>query len=452
MFSNPLIIMSLTGSAVFLLYLLAYPLEKKYFSLKWRYRLLKIAVVFYLLPLPWFKYQIIEAVSFFFPKFREWGNPVEIINMKYSYSISPDLIQFTSDFRRLLLVALVMVCFSLALLFRQAVRYRKWKTAAASCLEKPAERESEIFTDIKKEMGIKKDVRLACSEACISPAVSGIRRPVVVFPTWKSGMGAKEYRYIFQHELAHVKNHDLLIRYAGLLVMALHWYNPLAYFLFHEICAVSEMYCDSLVVRGKGDDVRREYGGLILTLATQDTGAGKGNFFAAMANSRNKRIYKRRILEMKRKETNHAVLAVVVAALLCVAGGMTSIFAYDAPHGVEGYMNDSEIEDGDHYFIPDCLIVEEDMSLPADHFFTDEDNHIYIIDVSGTEQQAACSHDYSIHGTYTDHNKDGTGGCVVRTYDAYKCSKCPEVKKGALKNEITYKPCSHYYKNVAVTE
>ena len=95
MFSNPLIIMSLTGSAVFLLYLLAYPLEKKYFSLKWRYRLLKIAAVFYLLPLPWFKYQIIEAVSFFFPKFREWGNPVEIINMKYSYSINPDLIQFT---------------------------------------------------------------------------------------------------------------------------------------------------------------------------------------------------------------------------------------------------------------------------------------------------------------------------------------------------------------------
>ena len=50
MFKNPLFVMSSSGTAVFIVYLLTYPLLKRYFSLKWRYRILKTALFFYLIP------------------------------------------------------------------------------------------------------------------------------------------------------------------------------------------------------------------------------------------------------------------------------------------------------------------------------------------------------------------------------------------------------------------
>ena len=71
-------------------------------------------------------------------------------------------------------------------------------------------------------------------------------------------MGADRYEYMFRHELVHIKHHDLFIKYIGLLVMAVHWYNPLAYVMFHEISVISEMYCDSIVIGGKGGGGRAQ--------------------------------------------------------------------------------------------------------------------------------------------------------------------------------------------------
>ena len=50
MFHNLLLVMSLSGSAVLAVYLLVSLVAHKYVFLKWHYRILKIAVVFYLFP------------------------------------------------------------------------------------------------------------------------------------------------------------------------------------------------------------------------------------------------------------------------------------------------------------------------------------------------------------------------------------------------------------------
>ena len=42
-FKNMFFVMSVSGTVVFLLYMLLYPLSKRYVSLKWRYRILKLA-------------------------------------------------------------------------------------------------------------------------------------------------------------------------------------------------------------------------------------------------------------------------------------------------------------------------------------------------------------------------------------------------------------------------
>ena len=440
MFPNLLFTMSLAGSTVFLLYILSYPFAKKYFSLKWRYRILKISAAFYLLPVPLYKYLIIDVIHRFFPGLWENNRHISgMMNMEYIIIIGRDFVKFSSGVRHMLLATLLVGIVSFAIIKRRIIQYWKWKTSCRLGSEKPADWERELFIKVKNETGIKKDVEFICSEHCRSPMVSGIMASVLIFPVWEDKMEADRYEYMFRHELVHIKHPDLFIKYIGLLVMAVHWYNPLVYVLFHEVSVISEMYCDSTVISGKGEEERRKYSDLILTLATQNEYAGKGKFFVGMADSRSKNVYKRRVLEMKRHTQHKAVLSVIMTAVIGMAGVVTT-FAYDSPNTVSGPV-DHDVG-GDANFIMESAEAGN-TELPSDHFFTDDSGIVYDIGSSDVNNRTICFHDFSIHGTWNNHKKDGKGGCVVKSYDAFLCSKCSDVKVGELKNVITYKFCPH---------
>ncbi len=72
--------------------------------------------------------------------------------------------------------------------------------------------EQEIFYKMKKEMGIKKKVELICSEYCNSPMTSGILSSFLILPKWTEEIEENKYEYMLQHELVHIKHHDLLIK------------------------------------------------------------------------------------------------------------------------------------------------------------------------------------------------------------------------------------------------
>ncbi|KAI4445860.1 hypothetical protein C823_000377 [Eubacterium plexicaudatum ASF492] len=103
--------------------------RKKYFSLKWRYGILKIAAAFYLLPVPVYKYLIIDVIYRFF-RGRGWENNRRIsgmIDMEYIIIIGRDFVEFSSGVSRMLLVVLLSGIISFAIIQRRMIRYWKWK-------------------------------------------------------------------------------------------------------------------------------------------------------------------------------------------------------------------------------------------------------------------------------------------------------------------------------------
>ncbi len=439
MFSNLLFIMSLEGSIVFILYIFTYPVTNRYFSLKQRYGILKTALAFYLLPVPVCKYPIIEGIRFFFPEaWKNAGYLPDIVDMEYIIIKGSDFIEISSDVRRMLLTGFFIGTVSLVIMQRRMIQYWKWKTVCGTASEKPADWELELFRKVKKETGIKKDVKLIYSEYCKSPMASGAVSSVLLFPVWRNEMRADDYEYMFRHELIHIKHNDLLIKYTGLLVMAVHWYNPLVYALFRELSVISEMYCDSIVIRGKGENERRKYSDLILTLAAKNEYAGKEKFFAGMAGSRNKNAYKRRILEMKTYKKQKTVLAFIMTVLIVMSGGMTAL-AYNPPNTISGPI---EQNPGAKFWLV-SEPAEAEQKLPSDYFFMDGTGNIYDISSSDKNSRIVCVHDFSRRGTLNEHKKDGKGGCVIKSYDALICFRCSDVKIIGLKSTVTYKPCPH---------
>ncbi len=436
---NLLFNMSFSGNMVFILYILTYPLTKKFFSLECRYRILKIAIAFYLIPISLCKYFIMDVIHSFFPLLGEKISHI-FVNMdrKYIIIVSQDFVKLSSRVSYMLMILLIIAIIAFIIIRKRIIQYWKWKRVCTVGSEKPTNLELEIFYKIKKEMGIKKKVELICSEYCNSPMTSGILSFILIFPKWTEDTEENKYEYMLRHELVHIKHHDLLIKYIGLLVMAVHWYNPFVYIMFHEISVISEMYCDSIVVGGKGEEECRKYGDLILKLAAQNKFANKRQFFIGMADSRDKWVYKRRILEMKRAKKYKAMLPVVMTVVICMVGGITT-FAYDSPQTIyndTGYDFDANM---DYTF----ETAEECTDLPSDYFFIDDNAKIYDLSKIEKNSRNLCSHDFSIHGTLNQHKKDGNGGCVTNSYEAWRCSICSAVKTGELKSTVTYKPCPH---------
>lgn len=442
MFRNLLFMMTVAGSIVVILYILIYPISRRYFSLTWRYSLLKIAIIFYLFPFPHYKIRILQVIK--------WFSPYLYDRIWYPKNPSADYVILTNGTEilmsrsvKIILLALVLsAVISFIFLAWNFMQYQKTKNLCLQSMESLKNPERiRTFQSIKTELGIRRKVKLVCSEYCTFPMTGGFFSPIVFLPVQdKTITNSRAYQTILRHELVHIRHHDLLIRLFGIAVIGIHWFNPLSYFLFFELSNISEIYCDSVALRGKDDEERRAYGELILKYASGKPHISNNRYYMGFINNSNKAIYKRRFQEMKMKRKNKPFLSLVVMLLICVVAG-GSVLAYDPPGEIE--CNDDEELSLD-FVITDAGEIEiEAEELPYDLFYTDENGIVHDLTNDKAASKVSCTHNYNLPIQVTRHNKDGKGGCTVTYQNATKCSKCGNIKYGDIIQKNIYTKCPH---------
>ena len=94
-----------------------------------------------------------------------------------------------------------------------------------------------------------------CREALIlqstdleSPVAAGILKPVIMVPEAWQGWTEETRRIVIAHEVAHHARRDPLWRLLGLLACAIHWFNPLVWWLARRQRLDAEFDCDARVV------------------------------------------------------------------------------------------------------------------------------------------------------------------------------------------------------------
>ncbi len=125
----------------------------------------------------------------------------------------------------------------------------------------------DLLEDCKMQMGVETIVGVIVSDRIKSPALFGFVRPRLLLP---QGMletyGLEELRYVFIHELAHLKQRDIYFGWLMALLQVVHWFNPLMWFAFGRMRADRELACDSLAISTMGPDEPPEYGRTIVSL------------------------------------------------------------------------------------------------------------------------------------------------------------------------------------------
>ncbi len=111
-------------------------------------------------------------------------------------------------------------------------------------------------------------VRVIETDAAHGPLAFGVFRKYVAFPRdFAERYDAQERDLALAHELGHHVRGDLIANWVALLVLALHWFNPVAWRAFRAFRADQEMACDALVLAGRAQALRHAYGRAIVKSA-----------------------------------------------------------------------------------------------------------------------------------------------------------------------------------------
>ncbi len=436
-----ILVMSFSGSAVFLAILLSAVLGKRLVSSAWVYNMLKIDLIFFCLPLPIYNSDYKYIVSGILGIRKQWidmgfttGNAIGI---EESGKIHLDFQTY------IFAIWVVWVCGLLLVFAENVYKYIKAKAQKANPQMCKANY-LEIFDRIKKELGIRKRITLLCASDIKTVCTIGIFQKYIIIP--ERDMTDEEIYYSLKHELLHVKRADVAWRYIGVLAVLMHWFNPLVYLYLYVMSIYCEQSCDAILVQNLDKTERKKYGELIINMS-QDEEFGKWKYQTYLSGS--KKIIEWRLKSMlkvgKRKRIKGVVSLMLGATILF--GGSLTVCAYEYPQVIwnadAAMFKQSSDEQITRGFITEEIRFSEEEVLDFAEF-VGEDGTRYDLseEQSNNMGRADCAHSY-VSGYYADHHKNSDGSCRTDYYYAERCTKCGAVQKKGYSHTETSTKCTH---------
>ena len=99
------------------------------------------------------------------------------------------------------------------------------------------------------------------------PALWGVVRPTILLPPGLcERLSAEQLRFVFLHELAHVRRHDVLVEWLLAVLTSVHWFNPAIWLAAHLYRADRELCRDQMVLKAAGMERGSDYGHTLLAL------------------------------------------------------------------------------------------------------------------------------------------------------------------------------------------
>jgi len=230
----------------------------------------------------------------------------------------------TSTFSLGVIDVLSLIWFTVALglaIFALMCNFRLWRIIKS---QRPLTEGKilDLLEDCKAEMGVQTILGVIVTDKVKSPALFGVVRPRLLLPEGIiKTLSTEQLRYVFLHELAHLKRHDIYLGWLMVILQILHWFNPLVWLAFARMRADRELACDGLVLSTMDTGQSQAYG---RTLVNLFKGFSRPRFVPGIAGIlENKSLLKRRITmiaRFKKGSYRWSALAVVLLAVLaCVA-------------------------------------------------------------------------------------------------------------------------------------
>ena len=175
-------------------------------------------------------------------------------------------------------------------------------------------------------LGTECNVEVLLSDHVDGPVASGVLRRRIFLPRdfTRRYTGAERHQALL-HEGAHHDRHDLLANLVGLVVLALHWWNPIAHIAHRAFRSDQELACDATVLARADAEARYAYGSALVKSACARTPAAACALDPATEIKRRLRMIKR----ARRSLPFRAAGALLATA--AIGGGLFATASNGAP-------------------------------------------------------------------------------------------------------------------------
>jgi beta-lactamase regulating signal transducer with metallopeptidase domain len=184
----------------------------------------------------------------------------------------------------------------------------------------------ELIAKSSQKLKIKRKIQIFTSDKIDTPVVFGFVKPRIILPlALTKGCNELELKHMVTHELVHIKRYDYLLKPLSMLVMCVHWFNPVIWMSF--ICAQKdmEMSCDERVMSSFDHDIRRAYATSLIKLAAKQNKLLLNGGLLAFGESNIKSRIKG-IMKFKKPKIwvgTMAMIALIAMSLLLLTNGQS---------------------------------------------------------------------------------------------------------------------------------
>ncbi len=415
--------MSIAGSVPVIVCLILWLIQKENYHFYLGRILLLMSMFFYLIPFQLIKYVLPEWTV---PYLKL---PMEIHIRQDFYKVV-ELRSFISQDdslwipRWVSVIVLIWLCCIGTFAIYQVLKYR-------------IDIRRMLSQSVKKSVDINgRKTEILVNKKIHTPYTVGFIKQSIVLP--EMSLNHPCFEMCYRHEEQHRRNHDSLMKLIGVVIICIHWFNPIAILLLWLYSVTAEYICDAKAIEGCSEEERKKYARLLTELATKEE---ELSVVWKNSLSSSERLMRRRICYLMERKSLMKKGIAIATAVFTMFGSASTILAYEP--FMSGDKNTTKVvgssetvsvlkdnsADNCDFSVSDVVIVYEDgTQVPV----TDTDDSLYAI----------CNHVMEkcyLHA----HNSNDSGGCVVRVYNAQQCKKCGYIKTGSLHSTHTYTVCPH---------
>lgn len=124
-----------------------------------------------------------------------------------------------------------------------------------------------ILGKCRHSLSVAAEVAVIYGDKLQSPALFGLFRPkIIIAPELVAKLSPEELRYIFLHELSHLKRRDLPLNTLITLIQVIYWFNPLLIYALQRMKQDCEIACDATALAAVQPEEHKKYGHTVISL------------------------------------------------------------------------------------------------------------------------------------------------------------------------------------------
>ena len=159
------------------------------------------------------------------------------------------------------------------------------------------------------------------SDRFSAPLTYGVLHPVILMPISTKWENTDSLAYVLAHEYVHIRRFDSIRKLVLIVVLCVHWFNPLVWVMYILANRDIELSCDEAVVRFFGENTKAAYARALISM--EETRSG----LTPLCSSFSKNAIEERITAiMKIKKTT--VFSLILAGF--IVAGIATAFATSA--------------------------------------------------------------------------------------------------------------------------